>query len=412
MNMLRTTLIVFGLFVLVSPTQAKYSGGSGTAEDPYRISTAADMNAIGTDSNDYDKYFVVTNDIDMSSIPGTAYNRIYPFTGVFDGNGHTISNFSYTPTSGGAGLFGRVDGGVNSGIIKDLGLIDPNVDGGTFWSNIGALVGNLRYGAIVTNCYVRGGSVNGELNIGGLVGKIYPTGGTISNCYATANVSGMTTVGGLLGKIEAGTVTNCYATGAVTAAGHDYVSDYAGGLVGGSMGGMVENSYATGNVTEEGDGLSGSSGGLLGYNDDSYGVSIVNNCYATGNVSGTTDVGGLVGNNSSGTSVINCYSTGSVSGTSEVGGLIGDNSGTVTNSFWDKETSGKTTSAGGTGKTTAEMKKQSTFTNWDFVEIWNIGEKQTYPFLRVYPAGDLNHDGRVDLLDFAIVANNWQIGVE
>jgi len=58
------------------------------------------------------------------------------------------------------------------------------------------------------------------------------------------------------------------------------------------------------------------------------------------------------------------------------------------------------------------MKREGTFVNWDFVEIWNIGEEQTYPFLRVYPAGDLNHDGRVDLVDFAIIANNWQIGVE
>jgi hypothetical protein len=58
------------------------------------------------------------------------------------------------------------------------------------------------------------------------------------------------------------------------------------------------------------------------------------------------------------------------------------------------------------------MKEESTFTNWDFVEIWNIGEEQTYPFLRVYPAGDLNHDGRVDFGDFAIMANNWPAGVE
>ena len=124
MNALRIILTVLGLLVLVSSAQGKYSGGSGTAEDPYQISTAADMNAIGTDSNDWDKYFVVTNDIDMSSIPGTAYNSIYPFTGVFDGNNHTISNFSYTPAIGGGGLISNVDGGV----VKNLGLIDPNVD--------------------------------------------------------------------------------------------------------------------------------------------------------------------------------------------------------------------------------------------------------------------------------------------
>jgi hypothetical protein len=250
-------------------------------------------------------------------------------------------------------------------------------------------------------------------NIGGLVGKIYETGGTISNCYATCNVTGSGfSIGGLLGRIAGGTVTDCYATGTVTAAGGYLISGIAGGLVGGNYGGMIENSYATGNVIEEGDGETGKSGGLLGYNDDYYGASIVDNCYATGNVSGTTDVGGLVGYNSSGTSVTNCYSTGSVSGTSQVGGLIGDNTGAVTDSFWDKQTSGKDTSAGGTGKTTADMKEESTFTNWDFVEIWNIGEEQTYPFLRVYPAGDLNHDDTVHFVDFAVIGDNWLTGVE
>ena len=107
-----------------------------------------------------------------------------------------------------------------------------------------------------------------------------------------------------------------------------------------------------------------------------------------------------------------CYSAGQVTGNTYVGGLIGTNAGTIENSFWDKETSGLTTSAGGTGKTTAEMKREGIFTNWNFVEIWNIGEEQTYPFLRVYPTGDLNHDGRVDFVDFAIVGNNWLIGVE
>jgi len=58
------------------------------------------------------------------------------------------------------------------------------------------------------------------------------------------------------------------------------------------------------------------------------------------------------------------------------------------------------------------MKKESTFTSWDFVETWNIGENQTYPYLRVYPAGDLNHDGIVNLLDFAIFAGRWLTGVE
>jgi hypothetical protein len=53
------------------------------------------------------------------------------------------------------------------------------------------------------------------------------------------------------------------------------------------------------------------------------------------------------------------------------------------------------------------MKKESTFTNWDFVEIWNIGEEQTYAFLRVYRAGDIDHSDSVNWEDLAGMLNNW-----
>jgi len=61
------------------------------------------------------------------------------------------------------------------------------------------------------------------------------------------------------------------------------------------------------------------------------------------------------------------------------------------------------------GKTTAQMQTKSTFTDagWDFVEIWGIGENQTYPFLRTEPAGDLNYDKKVDFFDLAILASHW-----
>ena len=96
-----------------------------------------------------------------------------------------------------------------------------------------------------------------------------------------------------------------------------------------------------------------------------------------------------------------------------MGGLTAYNSGTVSDSYWDIETSGLSTSAGGTGKTTEEMKEKVTFTNWDFFESWCIAEKQTYPFLRfMYLSGDLNYDGRVDFKDIAIVAGNWLAGTE
>ncbi|MHC4619949.1 MAG: hypothetical protein ACYTEQ_19555 [Planctomycetota bacterium] len=60
------------------------------------------------------------------------------------------------------------------------------------------------------------------------------------------------------------------------------------------------------------------------------------------------------------------------------------------------------------------MQTESTFTDagWDFVEVWDIGENQTYPFLRVYPAGDIDHDEKVDWFDVAILAGHWLEGME
>jgi hypothetical protein len=154
----------------------------------------------------------------------------------------------------------------------------------------------------------------------------------------------------------------------------------------------------------------------VGERDDS---STITNCYSTGSVSGSSDVGGLVGINAcfyiSCGSISNCYSTGSVSGSSDVGGLVGGGYGntTVSSSFWDTQTSGQTTSAGGTGETTAEMKTLSTFTSaeWDFTSVWVLPMGQ-YPMLFLRQAGDLNLDGRVDMFDFAIFAQHWLEGIE
>jgi len=107
-----------------------------------------------------------------------------------------------------------------------------------------------------------------------------------------------------------------------------------------------------------------------------------------------------------------------VSGHWDVGGLVGGTyGGSVNNSFWDTQTSGRTTSAGGTGKTTAQTKTLSTFTSagWDFVYAWGIGNGQTYPYLKPFnginPA-DIDYSGTVDFADFAILASHWLEGTE
>lgn len=82
------------------PAQSKYSGGTGEPNDPYLINTAEQMNEIGLSVNwdDWDKHFKLMADINLADYTGTEFNIIgnydNPFTGVFDGNDHTISNFA------------------------------------------------------------------------------------------------------------------------------------------------------------------------------------------------------------------------------------------------------------------------------------------------------------------------------
>ena len=159
----KTNYVRWLLFVLflICPAQAQYGDGSGTAEDPYLIYTAEQMNAIGANLGDWDRHFKLMADIDLSIYSGTDFNIIgyglFPaFTGVFDGNGHTISNFTYSSTGETCiGIFGYVLG-PNARIIN-VGMIDPNVNGGTA-AGVGSLAGWIELGT-VTNCHVVGGSV-------------------------------------------------------------------------------------------------------------------------------------------------------------------------------------------------------------------------------------------------------------
>jgi hypothetical protein len=203
----------------------------------------------------------------------------------------------------------------------------------------------------------------GHDQVGALVGV--NNFGTVSNSYSTGNVSGYWGVGGLVGSNRYGTVSDSYSAASVTG------NWDVGGLVGGN----------TGNVNND---------------------STVINSYATGNVTGVDGVGGLVGSShaygGAGSTISNSYSTGTVTGNLSVGGLVGENTGTVSDSFWDTETSGQAASAGGTGKTTARMQDVATFSlaGWDIIEvadpvtrnpsyIWNIVDDVTYPFLSWEP---------------------------
>ena len=221
------------------PAQAKYGGGTGELNDPYQIRDANHMQAIGADPCDWGSHFKLMADIDLSSYTGTEFNIIgyyeayqspnnIPFTVVFDGNGHTISNFTYDSNDRDCiGLFAYVGTYEEHATIKDLGLIDPNVNAGTA-DCVGSLVGYMNEGTI-SGCFVQGGSVSGTgWETGGLVG--YNDENAIINCYSTASVSGNHCVGGLVGENdwdEYPRIIYCYSTGSVTGTGL-----WVGGLVG------------------------------------------------------------------------------------------------------------------------------------------------------------------------------------
>ncbi len=297
------------------------------------------MNDLDSTTSGYEELASPTANAGMGWQPiGSSTN---PFTSSFDGQGYEICDlFINRPDESYVGLFSLVDEG---GRIEDISVVNV--------------------------------TVTGNSSVGGLVGG---NAGTVSNSYSSDSVSGGSDVGGLVG-LNAGTVSNSFSSGSVTGEGH------VGGLVGGN-GATVSNSYSTGNVT----GYYGV-GGLVGVNEGT-----VSNSYSSDSVSGYQWVGGLVGGN--GATVSNSYSTGSVTGNQWVGGLVGlNNEGTVSDSFWDTETSGQSTSDGGTGKTTAQMKNLATFSgaSWNIVAvaagstnttyIWNIVNALTYPFLSWEP---------------------------
>lgn len=180
------------------------------------------------------------------------------------------------------------------------------------------------------------------------------------------SIVGSNDVGGLIGTSE-GKVYNNYVNGQI------FGDVSAGGLIGFVDAGSVNDSYSDANVSVGFDVV----GGLIGESDN---INIFN-CYASGIVNGGQNVaGGLIGSFVNGV-LVNSYSTAKVNGVDFVGGLVGDNTSiSCVNSYWDIQTSNQTTSVCGIGKTTLQMKKLSTFSNWD-IEGTFTNLNNGYPFL-------------------------------
>jgi len=367
-----------GLFILPAwfpsvAAAATYGGGSGTENDPFLIQDANQFILIGQTPGDWGSHFKLVNDIDLSKHDETTMQPIggwvalgsnanRPFYGTFDGGGKSVLGFRYKDMQAQyVGLFRYV-----TGQISDLHLVGPSVVADAMGA--GTLVGYLGGGGVY-NCSATDVRASGNGEVGALIGLVD---GRVRACWSTGRVSGLWSVGGLIGRIGSGTVERCYSTVAVTG------DDSVGGLVG-----------SVSNV-----------------------MTIMDSCYARGAVVGRIYVGGLIGSLTAGR-IYSCYSVGKVSGKELVGGLVGTRrvNGEVIGSFWDTQASGQTTSMGGTGKTTAEMKMADLYfsMSWDFYLVWSLCEGLAYPILQwQIPAGDLRCPDGVDFTDFAWFAVQWR----
>jgi hypothetical protein len=375
MNRKTAFLALLVLLAISLPARGAPWEGSGTAEFPYLIYDADDMQAIGSDSDYWSSHFKLMSDIDLSAYTGTQFNMIgyynhykdyKKFRGQFDGNGHVIRNFSYSTTKSKVALFGYVG---PEAVIRNLGLENANVEGA--W-HVGALAGDSA--------------------------------GTVSNCYATGNVEGVSFVGVLVGE-NWGSVLDCYAEGKVSGA------SYVGGLAGSNVG-VMSRCYSESSVS--GDSVVG---GLAGYND--YGI--ISDCYAMGNVTASEDfVGGLVGYNY-GARVFYSYAAVSVAGNDNVGGLLGfkidgySAESVCLSCFWDVDINpaidgiGNTSDPNVVAKSTPDMQKIATFISagWDFVgetangteDIWIMCQVGQYPSFwwqcNTAPVADAGQDQKV-----------------
>ncbi len=350
----------------------KYSGGTGTINDPYEVSTPEDLISI---YNEPDKYYKQTANINMSEYTDmtTIGNGGALFTGTYDGNGKTIRNLTiHRPndpaSANGASYYVGLFNIGTTGIVKDLDIETASIEATSF---IGILAG-INYGQII-NCHVDGDitASHNDGNAGGLVGVNY---NTVKKCSAAGSISGNHYIGGLVGINSNGSthglIQDSYANVTVQSYG------YSGGLVGTNENdATIETSFAKGNVSGY-----WTLGGLVGNNNGS-----INDCYASSNVHHTSDgeyLGGLVGYN--GGSILRSYAYGAVDTSTNSGGLIGFNndvSNIVSRCYYDQESTGLSDTDKGLGKTTAEMTDQDTYDTWDFGTVW-AKQSNTYPYFK------------------------------
>ena len=257
------------------------------------IETVDDLLALAkaTDAETLGKNYRLKANLDLKDTPFNGIGSAdQPFTGMFDGQGHTISHVTVNAPEGeNAGFFNVIKGAT----IRDLKLVDVEITGKT---NVGGLVGSARVqldssdlsknvANLIGGCSVSG-TVTGTKNVGGLVGlnegktdpqTLFSIASAVDKCAASVTVNGKEMTGGLVGK-NGGTITKSSSGGTVKG------DTTTGGLVGDSSGDIYDSHTS---CTVAG---SSHTGGFVGFSDGA-----VKNCYSIGGVSGTDYTGGFAG---------------------------------------------------------------------------------------------------------------------
>ena len=275
--------------------QTKPSSGDGSVDNPYKISTAAELAWFRDYVNEGNtsacaKIADNVKAIDMSSVchakDGTKYTKELSWTpignesnkyiGTFDGNGKIIRNLYINATSDYTGFFGYA----TDGSIKNITFDNAKVKSIDFYTGILAgyagscFIENIK---TLANCSVKSHSYTG-----GIAGNAC---GNISNCENHAIVEGTADVGGFAGRYDSSnkSITSCANYGVVTGADSE-----VGGMVGQFISGTIQNSANYGDITG-----TYNVGNLMGYADECN----LKNVLGTGNVTATSieETGLLVG---------------------------------------------------------------------------------------------------------------------
>lgn len=326
---------------------ASFSGGSGTADDPWKISNGSELAYLASVVNSngsatYNQYYILTADIDLGGQEwigiGNKDDAAKAFKGKFDGNGKVITGFAinkeleYTP-----GLFGMLDGGA---VVKNL-TVHGRIRAGSKSSVFGGLLcASVNGGSAVENCTVYADvqitrkSGSKDLYFGGITGRLAPR-GKIKNCTVLGNIKLQVTTSdinkerqytaGIAARIDAAEITNCtnYANISQIFTGSKTIG-YSGGIVAcgdAATGATVSilNCVNYGDIFVETNGGHGRTGGIIGNprgNPTNVATYNLENCFNAGKMlsgKGTDSsyMGELVGWNEAGQlNLKNCYVSG------------------------------------------------------------------------------------------------------